>query len=319
MFPCLLRCRTWISDSKDSRSLRLSLSRRISLTATRWPVSACLARHTTAKDPRPICLSTCQCPIRRGATGAGATAGAEPGSAGASAAGGGSTSIDGAPLGSKEPLGTFPGKFHTLTRRGMRGAGPWTRARGDLATERATRGRPHVLLSHSYKVCLVRVVVKRSGRVGRPLEMDACRIRCWLPGARLAGGSNHTFDEIPEKLEHFATFSRLATRATSRDATAPNSPTDLDVPSTPDRFFAPMLFSVCEPSTPKRDGRWIAQSSKYKSANSVIPRRCSDSSSRDTRVSELVARASRNQATVPCHARWLVIQDRPARREAPRV
>ena len=176
-----------------------------------------------------------------------------------------------------------------------------------------------MLLSHSYKVCLVRVVVKRSGRVGRPLEMDACRIRCWLPGARLAGGSNHTFDEIPEKLEHFATFSRLATRATSRDATAPNSPTDLDVPSTPDRFFAPMLFSVCEPSTPKRDGRWIAQSSKYKSANSVIPRRCSDSSSRDTRVSELVARASRNQATVPCHARWLVIQDRPARREAPRV
>mmetsp|Transcript_5985 Transcript_5985/g.26811 ORF Transcript_5985/g.26811 Transcript_5985/m.26811 type:complete len:243 (+) Transcript_5985:566-1294(+) len=97
MLPWRERWRTWISDSRDSRSLRLSLSSRISFTATRWPVSACRARQTTAKEPRPICLSTRQCPIWRTSVEGVDVAGAGPTAGSPGADGGGSTSM-GAPL-----------------------------------------------------------------------------------------------------------------------------------------------------------------------------------------------------------------------------
>mmetsp|Transcript_35046 Transcript_35046/g.87702 ORF Transcript_35046/g.87702 Transcript_35046/m.87702 type:complete len:201 (-) Transcript_35046:113-715(-) len=66
MLSCLLRCNTLISDSSDSRNLRLSFSSLISLMATSSPVSTCRARHTTAKEPLPICFSTSHRPITHG-------------------------------------------------------------------------------------------------------------------------------------------------------------------------------------------------------------------------------------------------------------
>ena len=84
MLSWRLRRSTLISDSSDSRSLRLSFSSCISFTATLARVVTCRARHTTANEPRPICFSTSHCPMTRGVETV--AAGDAPGAAGEAAA-----------------------------------------------------------------------------------------------------------------------------------------------------------------------------------------------------------------------------------------